>query len=321
MTGDWKKTAGGMGVLLVLLTAVISGVSTFVNSYAVQGTNSDAFVTVRNGLVAVLLVPLVLLAKRDVRSALRRIDWARLATIGLIGGAIPFLLFFRGIQIATAQGGAATATFGFRTLFLMATVFGLVFLKERFSARTATAAGLLLVGNALLVSLGAPIWTDGTLYVLLATVLWAGEYTLSKRALRDLPSGTVALGRMGFGGIFLFAYLAMTSQLGAIAGLSGAHWQWMAISVVFLLGFVTTWYAGLKFADVSLATSVLTLGFPITYALSVLAGTAGLTLTTAAGAAAIVFGVCLAVGLAAVKDRLVAVLSLPGTLARSTRSR
>ncbi len=295
-SGRWAP-----GILLVFLTALISGVSTFVNFYAVQGTNSDAFITVRNVAVAAMLVPVVFLAGRSVRAKLTRSGWLRLGTIGLIGGAIPFLLFFRGLQMA-GTGGAATASFGYRTLFLMATVLGVVLLKERFSARIALAAGLLLGGNILLLSLNAPIWTDGTVLVLAATALWAGEYALSKRALRDLPSGTVALARMGFGGAFLMAYLGLTGQLAAVAGFSGSEWLWMLLSAILLVGFVFTWYAGLKTIDVSVATSALVLAFPITYALGVVAGRSAFSPAQAAGVVAIVFGVVLAVGVASLRD-------------------
>ena len=289
------------GILLVLLTALISGVSTFVNFYAVQGTNSDAFIAVRNVAVAAMLVPMVFLAGRGMRARLGRADWLRLGTIGLIGGAIPFLLFFRGLQMA-GTAGAATASFGYRTLFLMATVLGVVYLKEKFSARVALAAGLLLAGNLLLLSLNAPVWTDGTVLVLIATALWAGEYTLSKRALRELPSGTVALGRMGFGGLFLMAYLGLTGQFASVAGFSGAQWQWLGISAVLLVAFVSTWYAGLKTVDVSTATSALLLAFPITWALGFLAERSTFTAAQAAGVVAIVFGVAFAVGVASLRD-------------------
>ncbi len=290
----------GPGLLLVLLTALISGVSTFVNFYAVQGTNSDAFIAARNSVVAVFLVPLAVLAGRGLRTRLSRADWLRLGTIGLVGGAIPFLLFFRGLQMAGAEG-AATASFGYRTLFLMATVLGVVLLKERFSARVALAAGVLLGGNLLLLSLNAPIWTDGTAFVLAATALWAGEYTLSKRALRELPSGTVALGRMGFGGAFLLAYLGITGQLAAIGGFSVSQWTWMLLSAALLVAFVSTWYAGLKTVGVSTATSVLVLAFPITYVLGLVAGRSPFTAAQAAGVVVIVFGVALAVGLGSLR--------------------
>lgn len=50
----------GMGLLFVIGTAFLSGVSNLVNAVAMKGMNADAFVTLRNALVALLLVPLVL---------------------------------------------------------------------------------------------------------------------------------------------------------------------------------------------------------------------------------------------------------------------
>ena len=302
------RKALGPGILLVLLTVLISGASNFVNFYAVQGANSDAFLAVRNVAVAALLVPLVLLVGRTARDKLSRKDWFKLGTIGLVGGAVPFLLFFRGLQMAGASG-AATATFGYRTLFLMAAVLGVVVLKERLSPRLALAAVLLLAGNVLLLSLTAPIWTDGTAYVLAATALWAGEYTLSKQTLRTLPSGTVALGRMGFGGAFLLGYVALTGQLGSVAAFSGAQWQWVALSAVLLVGFVATWYAGLKTVDLSVATAVLLLAFPITWALGFLASKSTFGLGEAAGVVAIVLGVALAIGLTSLRDTWATVIA------------
>ncbi len=295
------RKAVGPGILLVLLTVLISGASNFVNFYAVQGTSSDAFLAVRNAAVAVLLIPLVLLVGRTSRDTLSRKDWVKLGTIGLIGGAIPFLLFFRGLQLAGASG-AATATFGYRTLFLMAAVLGVVVLKEHLSSRLLLAVGLLLAGNVLLLSLTTPVWTDGTAYVLAATSLWAGEYTLSKHTLRTVSSGTVALGRMGFGGVFLLAYVALTGQMGSIAAFSGVQWQWIALSAVLLLGFVATWYAGLKTVDVSVATAMLVLAFPITWALGLLTAKSTFGVAQAAGVVAIVLGVVLAVGLTSLRE-------------------
>ncbi len=286
----------GLGLLLVLATACVSGVSTFVNLYAVSGTNSDAFVTVRNALVALAIVPLAVLAVREAPRALTRSDWLRLSAIGLIGGAVPFLLFFHGLELASAAHGGATASFFYRTLFLMATVLGVVFLAEKFRWRTAVGAILLLAGNAVLLSLTSPIWTDGTGYVVLATLLWAVEYTLSKRTMRDLPSGTVALGRMGLGALFLFAYLGATSQLGAVTAFSGGQWEWIGISAALLVAFVTTWYAGLARVDLGTATAVLVLGYPITFLLAVSVQGTRMTLGDALGVSAVFSGVLCAIG-------------------------
>ncbi len=291
-----RGRSGGLGILLVFLAALVSGVSTFVNFYAVHGTNSDAFVTMRNLATALFLVPLALLGTWSLRTPMRRRDWSRLVLIGLVGGAIPFLLFFRGIELATQAGGAASASFAYRTLFIMATIFGVVFLRERFRWRVTAAAALILGGNLLLLSLVFPLWSNGTAYVLVATLLWAGEYTLSRRVLRDLPSGTVALGRMGFGACFLVAYLAVTSQVGTVGALTGAQWQWLVISAVLLTAFVGVWYAGLQRVDLGVATSVLVLGFPITFLLSVGFQGSAFTLAQVAGTVVVAAGVGLAVG-------------------------
>ncbi len=287
----------GPGILLVFATAIISGISTFVNLYAVHGTTSDVFVTVRNLAVAGLLVPLLILGERSRRGLLRPIDWGRLVAIGLVGGAIPFLLFFHGLALASAAGGAATASFAYRTLFLMATLLGVVALRERFPGRVAIAAGLLLAGNVLLLTFTGPIWTDGTGYVLAATALWAVEYTISKRTLRDLPASTVGSARMGFGAAFLLGYLALSGQLSGVAQLSGAQWQWVGVSALLLTAFVGTWYAGLRRVDLSVATSVLVLGLPVTWVLTLAIRGGTLGIGPALGAAVIALGVATVVGL------------------------
>ena len=285
------------GLLLVLLTAVISGVSTFINLYAVSGTNSDAFVTVRNGAVALILVPFALVTTYGmVRSPLSRRDWTRLVIIGIVGGGIPFLLFFHGLQVAAASGAGITASFLYRTLFLIAAVLGIVFLKERFNWRIALAAALLLGGNLLLLSFTTPIWANGDGYVFAATVLWAGEYTLSKQTLRTLPSQTVALGRMGFGAIFLFGYLAATAQFASIGTFTAGQWTWVAVSGILLTAFVLSWYAGLKRVDLSVATAVLVLGFPITWLLTVAVRGTPFTFLEIMGAVAIAAGAAVAIG-------------------------
>ncbi len=291
----------GLGLALVFATALISGVSTFVNFYAVQGTSSDAFVTARNLVTALLLLPVAWIGHRAFRGRLGRGDWGRLALIGLVGGAIPFLLFFHGLALATAAGGAATASFAYRGLFLAATILGIVFLHERLHWRGTLAAALLLGGNVLLLSFYEPVWTPGTAYVLAATLLWAGEYTLSRRTLRRLPSSTVGLGRMGFGAAFLGAYLAITGQVGQATTMSVSEWEWVGISALLLAAFVVAWYAGLKRVEVGPATSVLVLGFPVTFVLgSAFAGTP-FTLAQAAGAAVVTVGVGVALGGAALR--------------------
>jgi len=299
---NWKPAANrtlGTGIGLVLLTVVISGVSNFVNFRAVQGTNVDAWLAVRNAIVVLLLVPLALLVGRGTRRPRTRSEWGQLVAVGLVGGAIPFLLYFHGFQLAASEGGAASASLGYRSLFLIATVLGVLVLRERVPRRFLLASGLLMIGNVLLLAFTGPIWTDGTGYVMLATALWAGEYAMSKRLLRDLPASTVTLGRMGFGAAFLLAYLGLSGQASSIAGFSGTDWMSLCFSALLLFVFVSTWYAGLRTVDLSLASSLLVLAFPITWVLGVLTAKTAFTVEQGVGAAIVAAGAALLLGVAA----------------------
>lgn len=292
------KAGWGPGLVLVLGTVLVSGVSNFVNFRAVQGTDVDAWITMRNAAVALMLVPLAVLLGNGARVRLSRADWARLAVIGLVGGSVPFLLYFHGFQLAAAEGGAAAASLGYRSLFLMATVLGLLALRERVPRRFPVAAALLFAGNVLLLSLTGPVWTDGTALVLLATALWACEYTISKRLLATLPSSTVALGRMGFGAAFLWLFLGMTGQAASVVTFAPADWMNLALSALLLFAFVTTWYAGLRTVDLSVASSLLVLAFPITWILGILTSGDGVAVGPLAGTLAILAGAGLVVWLA-----------------------
>ncbi len=298
--GASGRNLAGMGLLLVVATALVSGISTFVNLYAVTGTNSDAFVTVRNIVVAAALVPVAFLTAGQGRKRISGVNWMKLVLIGLVGGAVPFLLFFHGLELAAAAKGGPTASFVYRTLFIMATAFGIIFLGEKMRKRLLIGAIALLAGNALLLSLTSPVWVNGTAYVLAATVLWAVEYTISKFTLRDLASGTVALGRMGFGSLFLAAYLAVTNQFSAVGQFTASQWIWVGISAAFLTVFVSIWYAGLARVELGIATSALLLGFPVTYLLAVAFS------GSAPGAAGLLGVVVIAAGVAVVVGRRMA---------------
>lgn len=296
--------AEGVGLWLVLATAIVSGVSTFVNSYAVVGTSSAAFVTVRNVLVALMIAPFALLVARSANDRPTPSDWGRLLLIGLIGGAIPFLLFFQGLKLATEAGGATTASFLYRTLFLWAMLLGVLVLGERLRWRVALAAGALLVGNFLLLAMTSVLWTDGSFYVLVATALWAGEYLVSKRTMQDLSSGTVALARMGFGAIFLLGYLGLTGGFATVAAFHASDWLWIGISAALLAAFVGTWYPGLKRVDLGTATAVLVLGFPITVLIATLVKGTPTPELPAIGAVLVGLGVFLAIGSSQLRNAL-----------------
>lgn len=257
------------GVLLVLSTALISGFSIFINKFGVKGFDPYLFTWLKNSVVAFFLLGLILGVKElgELRK-LRGKDWLLLTAIGLVGGAIPFLLFFKGLSLTSG----ANAAFLHKTMFVYVAILAALFLKEKIDRRILLAAALLLLGNALFLKILPFGSRPGDLLVFLATLLWAGETILAKYALRTISPRVVAFGRMGMGSLFILLFLIAIGQAGAIADLTPAHFGWVLVTSAFLFGYVTTWYAGLRSVKASVATSILLLGGPITALLTLLAG-------------------------------------------------
>jgi drug/metabolite transporter (DMT)-like permease len=262
------------GLWLVIGTAVISGFSVFLNAFGVKGLDPFAFAGVKNLLVALALLSLILLGSRlkEVR-ALTTKDWRSLVLIGLVGGSIPFLLFFKGLSM----GNAATAGVLHKTLFVWVILGAALFLQEKVDWRLASAAILLLAGNVLLLNFAGVAWTAGLWYILGAVALWTVEILLAKRALQHMAGTTVAAGRMGFGAGFILLFLLVTGRAAAPFAWSGVAWGWVALTSVLLLGYVWTFYNGLKTVKAGVATSVLAFGTLITTLLQLAFADAALT--------------------------------------------
>jgi len=130
------------GLLLVFLTAIISGFSIFINSFGVKGFDSSVFTFSKNVVVALFLFSIIIFLKQfNELKKLNKKQWLNLIGIGLIGGSIPFLLFFKGLQMATG----AAAGFIHKTIFVYVAVFALLFLKEKLTKSIFIGALLLLV--------------------------------------------------------------------------------------------------------------------------------------------------------------------------------
>ncbi|MBW2970452.1 DMT family transporter [Candidatus Woesearchaeota archaeon] len=273
------------GFYLVLATALVSGVSIFLNKFAVQGLDPYFFSFSKNVLVAVFLFSMLLLMREwaDLKS-LRFKQWLQLLIIGLVGGSVPFLLFFKGLQLTSA----ASASFVHKSMFVFVAVLAAVFLKERISLKFLAGAVLLFVGNLLLVNF-AWGFDFGALLVLGATVLWAVENTLSKYVLRELSSRVVAFGRMFFGSLFILIFLFATGGVSQVS-MSLAHLKWVLFTSILLLLYAATWYEGLRSINVSTATCILLLGSVVTSLLQLFGGVVP-SFAQAAGMVLLVVGV------------------------------
>lgn len=258
------------GLILVFSTAIISGFSIFINKYSVSVIDPYVFTFLKNGLVALMLCVIIAAVKeRQTLKNLTKKQWFLLLTIGLIGGAIPFLLFFKGLALTSAaQGG-----FIHKTMFIYILILAAIFLKEKISKNFLIGALLLLLGSLLTLKKLPVSFGRGDILVFLAAIFWAIENVISKYVLRNLSGKITAWGRMFFGSIFIAIYLGLSGQLSLLEQLTFRQIGWTIITAVLLFGYVITWYSGLKHISVSLAAAVLMLGSPITTALAFASGT------------------------------------------------
>lgn len=254
------------GLFLVLATAFISGFSVFFNKLGMGGINPFIFTTLKNLLVAFFLFSAILgIGHFKALKKLKLKEWGALFLIGLLGGSLAFLLFFKGLTMTSA----AQASFLHKGMFILAAPLAFLFLKERLEKNFLIAAIFLLGGNLLFFRLTEFSFRLGDFLILGATLLWAIEGVLAKKILVSISSQVVAFGRMFFGSILMLSFLIFTGQFSLIGQLRIDQMAWVFLTSLFLLGYVTTWYAGLKRTRLSLATSVLTLGAPVTTFLSV----------------------------------------------------
>ncbi len=267
--GFGPPTTTRWGVALALITATISGVAVFVNAYGVkQVPDAAVYTTVKNAVAALLLVGFagLVVPARSVRRLARR-DWLGLGLIGVVGGSVPFILFFSGLAVASAP----TAAFIHKTLFVWVALLAVPLLGERLGWLQIAALAVLLGGQVLATPPTGIIWGAGETMIAAATLLWSIEVILARRLLERVPSPVLGAARLGLGLVVLVGYLALTGRLGILAGLTPNQWFWALVTGLPLAGYVATWFAALQRAPATVVTSVLVLGAPITAALQAIA--------------------------------------------------
>jgi drug/metabolite transporter (DMT)-like permease len=263
------------GIVLAAGTALVSGVAVFVNGYAVKAFgDADVYTTAKNLVAAALLAVLAAVAAargtadRPTRPGTRR-QWLGLAAVALVGGSVPFLLFFEGL----ARASSVQAAFIHKTLVVWVALLAVPLLAERIGPAHLAAIALLVWGQAVLGGgVGGVRPGAGEAMILAATLLWAVEVIVAKRLLAGLATLTVALARMGLGVLVLVGWLAVTGQAGALIGLGGRQWAWALLTGAILSAYVVTWYAALARAPAVDVTAVLVLGAVVTAVLGAAAG-------------------------------------------------
>jgi len=249
------------GILLILSTALISGVAIFINRFGIKNFNPYFFTGFKNLIVALFLISIVLsLGEFKKIKKLTKNQWLQLVFIGLVGGSLPFLLFFKGLSLTTGPEAGLIH----KLIFIPVILLSFVFLREKINKSLLIGAGLLILGNIFLLKFNFSnlVFDKGDLLILGAILFWSVEQVISKNALKAISPRIVALGRMGFGTGFIFIYLFFSNQINF--ALSLQQISWTIFTAIFLLGYVLTWYTGLKYVKLSKAVCILALGAPVT---------------------------------------------------------
>lgn len=284
MSDDVRK-----GVLLALSTALISGVSIYVNKFGVRAVGDPLlFTTVKNSMVGFLFMTgIVVLGARAGRAPLSRKCSLGLLGLALLGGSVPFLLFFQGLSLASAPSAAILH----KSLFLWVALLAVPFLGERHGHWTLAGLAVLALGQMLANWPAAWGWGLGESLILLATLLWALETIIARKLLPDIPVIWAGAARMAGGSLVMWTVLVLVGRGVGLAALTPLAWTWILVTAVLLIGYVGTWYAALKWAPATIVTSILTLGAVITAALNILVAQSALPGGQLLGLGAMLLGV------------------------------
>ncbi len=263
------------GIYLALGTALFSGVANFANKFALQSV-SDPLVhtTAKNILVGLLVISLLLASKK--LSSLRNLDRKQLLmllAIGVVGGSLPFYLFFT----ALSQIPAINAALIHKTLIFWVALLALPLLGEKISIKQIGALGLIFSANLVVGGFKGFQLSLPELMVLMATILWSVENIIGKIVLRTVDPDIVVAARMGIGSMILLGAVLLSGKTPILTSLSIHQLSLVGLTSLLLFGYVSTWYRALKHAPVTLVATVLTLATLITNGLSAVFITRSLT--------------------------------------------
>lgn len=258
------------GLALALAAAAISGFSVYINSYGVHTWgNADGgatvYTTAKNLVAAIVLIGVLAVVKNrsgDGFAVPRQPrQWAGLAAIAIIGGSVPFVLFFDGL----ARVSSTNAAFLQKTLVIWVALLAVPLLRERLTIWHVAAIVGLVWGQALLGGgLGGIRMDSGEAMIFAATLLWAVETIVATKLLHALPALTVATARMGGGVVILIGYVLATTRWSEITAAGWHQWSWALATGLLLAAYVGTWYAALARAGAIDVTALLVPGAIIT---------------------------------------------------------
>jgi drug/metabolite transporter (DMT)-like permease len=258
-----KETAG---TILALAAAFISGFAIFANKVFVAGMDPTVFTSVRALIIGIAFLAIIYyksgFRSAEVRKSLKRANWKYMLAIAVVGGSAAFLLFFTGLSYTTA----GRAAFLHKTLPIYVAVFAYWFLHEKIPIKQTYALIIMMLGTVVMFGASmdpAQLWSNplvGDLLVIGATVLWAAENTIARKAMvKGDTNWVVSFSRMFIGALLLFGFAGVMGKLGLILALTSQQAVNILISAAILFGYIFTWYYSIRMINVSKASTILLL--------------------------------------------------------------
>ena len=257
------------GINFAIITAIISGISIFINKYAVGSIQPVlVFTTVKNSAVAILIFALLIISKKILlvkKLSSREIKF--LLLIGLVGGALPFYLYFTGLSLIPAINAALIH----KTLVIWVAILAAPLLGEKLSRLQIVAITALFFSNLFVGGFTKFQFSIGELMVLAATLLWAVENIFAKKILSTVDSDIVVAARLGIGSLVLLlaSVIFYPQSIRNLPSLQPIQLVWLSATIITLFFYTTTWYRALKSAPATIVTAILVASTLVTNLLSV----------------------------------------------------
>lgn len=249
-----KQNNLAKGILFALITSIVSGISIFYSKISVTKIDPLVLTTARNLYVGIIFLLIVIFTKKMSEfKKINRKNLLQLILIGLIGGGIPFYLFFSGLQLI----GAQTGNIIHKSLFIWVTILGMIFLREKLNPLYVISYIFVIVG----IFFFAPFkftFGRGEIFIFSATLLWAAENIIAKKVLKNVSSDLLGLFRMGIGSMVLLGFTLLSGKERVLLSLNQTQLTTIVIGATILVFYVFFWYRALKYAPVGLVTLLLT---------------------------------------------------------------
>lgn len=261
MTEATKK-----GVLFALSTAIISGLAIFYNKVVISGgIDPLAFNIIKNGGVAIIISLLIIFTRKLPKlKSLSKGQWSKLWLLAIVGGSIPYILYFDALR----QVSAINANLIHKTLFIWVALMAIPILGERLS-RWQVAGYILVIWSNIFIGGFSGFRSSGAEFtILVATIMWSAENIIAKFILRDTDDLIVAWGSMFLGSIILVAVAIIQHRFQLLFKVTPEQLIISLGSIVLLAGYVVTTFKSLRYAPANVVTAVLVLATPITNVLS-----------------------------------------------------